>query len=71
MKKLAFLMLAVFTIGFVQAQTKKSKNMKKKILFVVTSHEKKAVQAKIQDIIWVKFLIHGKFFTKQDMRLIL
>jgi len=29
MKKLAFLMLAVFTIGFVQAQTKKSKNMKK------------------------------------------
>ncbi|WP_343641548.1 type 1 glutamine amidotransferase domain-containing protein [Chryseobacterium sp.] len=41
MKKLAFLMLAVFTIGFVQAQTKKSKNMKKKILFVVTSHDKK------------------------------
>lgn len=34
-------MLAVFTIGFVQAQTKKSKNMKKKILFVVTSHDKK------------------------------
>ncbi|WP_426477395.1 type 1 glutamine amidotransferase domain-containing protein [Chryseobacterium sp. CBSDS_008] len=41
MKKLALLMLAVFTIGFVQAQTKKSKNMKKKILFVVTSHDKK------------------------------
>ncbi|WP_426480630.1 hypothetical protein [Chryseobacterium sp. R2ACT005] len=41
MKKLAFLMLAIFTIGFAQAQTKKSKNMKKKILFVVTSHDKK------------------------------
>ncbi|CAI8699230.1 type 1 glutamine amidotransferase domain-containing protein [Chryseobacterium sp. IT-36CA2] len=41
MKKLAFLMLAVFTIGFAQAQTKKSKNMKKKILFIVTSHDKK------------------------------
>jgi putative intracellular protease/amidase len=41
MKKLAFLLLAIFTIGFVQAQTKKSKNMKKKILFVVTSHDKK------------------------------
>jgi putative intracellular protease/amidase len=41
MKKLAFLLLAVFMIGFVQAQTKKSKNMKKKILFVVTSHDKK------------------------------
>jgi len=34
-------MLAIFTIGFAQAQTKKSKNMKKKILFVVTSHDKK------------------------------
>jgi len=41
MKKLAFLLLAVFAIGFAQAQTKKSKNMKKKILFVVTSHDKK------------------------------
>jgi putative intracellular protease/amidase len=41
MKKLALLLLSVFTIGFVQAQTKKSKNMKKKILFVVTSHDKK------------------------------
>ncbi len=41
MKKLAFLVFAIFTIGFVQAQTKKSKNMKKKILFVVTSHDKK------------------------------
>ncbi|MCW1963806.1 type 1 glutamine amidotransferase domain-containing protein [Chryseobacterium viscerum] len=41
MKKLAFLMLAILTIGFAQAQTKKSKNMKKKILFVVTSHDKK------------------------------
>ncbi|UTX48215.1 type 1 glutamine amidotransferase domain-containing protein [Chryseobacterium sp. MA9] len=41
MKKLAFLMLAIFMIGFAQAQTKKSKNMKKKILFVVTSHDKK------------------------------
>ncbi len=34
-------MLTVLSIGFVQAQTKKSKNMKKKILFVVTSHDKK------------------------------
>ncbi|SDQ13362.1 Putative intracellular protease/amidase [Chryseobacterium soldanellicola] len=41
MKKLAFLLLTIFTIGFVQSQTKKSKNMKKKILFVVTSHDKK------------------------------
>jgi len=41
MKKLAFLLLAILTIGFVHSQTKKSKNMKKKILFVVTSHDKK------------------------------
>ncbi|WP_250252917.1 type 1 glutamine amidotransferase domain-containing protein [Chryseobacterium sp. Marseille-Q3244] len=41
MKKIAFLILAIFTIGFIQAQTKKSKSMKKKILFVVTSHDKK------------------------------
>jgi putative intracellular protease/amidase len=41
MKKIAFLLLALFTIGLIQAQTKKSKNMKKKILFVVTSHDKK------------------------------
>ncbi|WP_347218619.1 type 1 glutamine amidotransferase domain-containing protein [Chryseobacterium sp.] len=41
MKKIAFLLLTIFTIGFVQAQTNKSKNMKKKILFVVTSHDKK------------------------------
>ena len=41
MKKKAFLLLTIFTIGFIQAQTKKSKNMKKKILFVVTSHDKK------------------------------
>ncbi|WP_202966696.1 type 1 glutamine amidotransferase domain-containing protein [Chryseobacterium sp. Leaf405] len=41
MKKLALLILALFTIGFVQAQTKNLKNMKKKILFVVTSHDKK------------------------------
>lgn len=41
MKKLALLILSIFTIGFIQAQTKKSKNMKKKILFVVTSHDKK------------------------------
>lgn len=41
MKKIAFLLLALFTIGFIQAQTKKSKKMKKKILFVVTSHDKK------------------------------
>ncbi|WP_228424432.1 type 1 glutamine amidotransferase domain-containing protein [Chryseobacterium geocarposphaerae] len=41
MKKLALLIFSIFTIGFIQAQTKKSKNMKKKILFVVTSHDKK------------------------------
>ncbi|MCJ7934995.1 MAG: type 1 glutamine amidotransferase domain-containing protein [Chryseobacterium sp.] len=41
MKKTAILILAILTIGFVQAQTKTSKNMKKKILFVVTSHDKK------------------------------
>lgn len=41
MKKLALLILALFTVGFIQSQTKKSKNMKKKILFVVTSHDKK------------------------------
>ncbi len=34
-------MLAIFTAGLIQAQTQKSKNMKKKILFVVTSHDKK------------------------------
>lgn len=34
-------MLTVLSIGLVQAQTKKSKHMKKKILFVVTSHDKK------------------------------
>jgi len=41
MKKLALLILSIFTIGFIQGQTKKSKNMKKKILFVVTSHDRK------------------------------
>lgn len=41
MKKLAFLFLALFTVGFIQAQQQKSKHMKKKILFVVTSHDKK------------------------------
>lgn len=38
MKKLALLILAVFTAGLIQAQTKKYKNMDKKILFVITSH---------------------------------
>lgn len=41
MKKLAFLFLTLFTIGLIQAQHQKSKRMKKKILFVVTSHDKK------------------------------
>ncbi len=41
MKKLAFLLVTLLTIGFVQAQHQKSKRMKKKILFVVTSHDKK------------------------------
>ncbi len=34
-------MLTLFSIGFIHAQHQKSKNMKKKILFVVTSHDKK------------------------------
>ncbi|WP_228435810.1 type 1 glutamine amidotransferase domain-containing protein [Chryseobacterium pennipullorum] len=41
MKKLMFLVLAILTVGYAQAQAQKSKNMKKKILFVVTSHDKK------------------------------
>lgn len=41
MKKLALLFLSLFTIGFIQAQYQKSIDMKKKILFVVTSHDKK------------------------------
>ncbi|CAH0283497.1 Molecular chaperone Hsp31 and glyoxalase 3 [Chryseobacterium sp. Bi04] len=41
MKKLALLCLSLFTIGFIQAQHQKTKHMKKKILFVVTSHDKK------------------------------
>ncbi|GEN70522.1 dihydroxyacetone kinase [Chryseobacterium lathyri] len=41
MKKLTFLFLALLTVGFIQAQHQKSKLMKKKILFVVTSHDKK------------------------------
>ncbi|WP_276731366.1 type 1 glutamine amidotransferase domain-containing protein [Chryseobacterium carnipullorum] len=41
MKKLAFLLLVLFSIGFIQAQHQKSKRIKKKILFVVTSHDKK------------------------------
>ncbi|MCS4305051.1 type 1 glutamine amidotransferase domain-containing protein [Chryseobacterium sp. BIGb0232] len=39
MKKLTLLFLTLFTIGYIQAQHQKS--MKKKILFVVTSHDKK------------------------------
>ncbi|WP_228438990.1 type 1 glutamine amidotransferase domain-containing protein [Chryseobacterium pennae] len=41
MKKLTLLFLTLFTIGFTQAQHQKSIDMKKKILFVVTSHDKK------------------------------
>lgn len=41
MKKLALLFLSLLTIGIVQAQHQKFKPMKKKILFVVTSHDKK------------------------------
>lgn len=41
MKKLALLFLSLFTIGLIKAQHQKSNDMKKKILFVVTSHEKK------------------------------
>jgi len=41
MKKLTLLFLSLFTIGFIQAQHQKSSDMKKKILFVVTSHDKK------------------------------
>jgi len=41
MKKLALLCLSLFMIGFIQAQHQKTSHMKKKILFVVTSHDKK------------------------------
>ncbi|WP_082140511.1 type 1 glutamine amidotransferase domain-containing protein [Chryseobacterium sp. FH2] len=41
MKKLVFLLLAIFMIGLAQSQTKESTSVKKKILFVVTSHDKK------------------------------
>jgi putative intracellular protease/amidase len=41
MKKLALLFLSLFTIGLIKAQHQKSNDMKKKILFVVTSHDKK------------------------------
>lgn len=41
MKKLALLFLSIFTIGLANSQTKKSKTTQKKILFVVTSHDKK------------------------------
>lgn len=41
MKKLTLLFLSIFTIGYIQAQYQKSTGMKKKILFVVTSHNKK------------------------------
>lgn len=41
MKKLTLLFLSLFAIGLIQAQHQKSKDMKKKILFVVTSHDKK------------------------------
>lgn len=41
MKKLAFLLIALLTIGTFLSQNKKSITMKKKILFVVTSHDKK------------------------------
>lgn len=41
MKKLALLIFSVFMIGLVHSQNKKLMAMKKKILFVVTSHDKK------------------------------
>lgn len=41
MKKLTLLFLSIFTIGLIQAQYQKPHRMKKKILFVVTSHDKK------------------------------
>jgi len=41
MKKLALLVLSIFTIGWAHSQTKKSKKRPEKILFVVTSHDKK------------------------------
>lgn len=41
MKKLALIFLSLLTMGFVQAQHQKPIHMKKKILFVVTSHDKK------------------------------
>lgn len=41
MKKLALLCFVLLTIGIINAQHQKSNHMKKKILFVVTSHDKK------------------------------
>ena len=41
MKKLSLLFLTFFAIGCIHAQHKKSTPMKKKILFVVSSHDKK------------------------------
>lgn len=41
MKKLAVLFLSLLMIGLLQAQHQKFQPMKKKILFVVTSHDKK------------------------------
>ncbi len=41
MKKLSLLCFILLTVGFINAQHQKSNHMKKKILFVVTSHDKK------------------------------
>ncbi|RKS97365.1 putative intracellular protease/amidase [Chryseobacterium defluvii] len=41
MKKLVFLFISLLSISLFQSQNKKSITMKKKILFVVTSHDKK------------------------------
>ncbi|ULT42788.1 hypothetical protein KRR40_04310 [Niabella defluvii] len=49
----------------------KTQAMKKKILFVVTSHDTKGATGKKQATIWAKYLIPGKCLLKLVMKLIL
>lgn len=41
MKKLIYVFLSIFMIGMIKSQTKMNEPVKKKVLFVVTSHDKK------------------------------
>jgi hypothetical protein len=71
MKKLTLLFLSLFTIGSIQAQNQKSTDMKKKILFVVTSHDKKGSTGEDTGYYLGEVSHPGKFFTMQDMKLTL